>query len=268
MDAALNRVPGIILEAGSGTTIYSAYCGHVQPLTYGTYVLDVSPEIDYSGIASVSAGFDSPSCKIKNIPAPANTLAGYIYDRFAYNKVKVLIYEFEVNDSFAIVNARLLFKGFLYKAKSYLGHRYLDIEAREIKYYFDKTAGVVCTEQCAARFYGDKICGKTKTSVSGVVQSITGTVLTLTGIPAGANYIYNNGFITGDNLNIKIAYWKDGASFNLISTPPASWVGRTVSISVGCDRTLSTCKNIHNNEANFFGLGYSMVAYNAVYEET
>lgn len=265
MDAALNYIPGILIRTADK---YSAFCGHISYLTYGGYSFAPAPEIDYSKIAPVTAALDnSSSCRITNIPAGAGSLIGDIYDRVPYSKVEVVIYAFEVNSSFAVTAAHMIYRGLLYRAQSSMLARYANLEAREDKYYFDKTAGVVCTEQCGAAYFGDKVCGKAITTVSKVVDSISGSSLTLTSAPAGANYLYCNGYVEYDGVRIKISYWQSGAVLNLISPAPASWDGKTISVVAGCDRTLSTCKNVHNNEANYFGCGYSMVDYNAVVEE-
>jgi len=209
------------------------------------------------------------SFKISDIPAISGTIFGNIYDRIQYGRIEAYIYELEVDIlTNAVISGRLIVKGLVYTASSFLGARILELEIKEDKYYWDKTGGVVCTEQCAVAYFGDKICKKTITTVTGVVQSVVKTALTLTSTPAGATFIYNNGYIEFEGLRIKIAYWESGATFSMSEIPPASWVGETVNIAIGCDKTLQSCISIHNNESEFFGLGYSMVDYNALFEES
>lgn len=262
MDTTLNYIPGILIKAGDD---YSAFCGHTAYLSYGEYNFESAVEIDYSKIAAVAVGFDTSSCKISNIPADVGTLAGNIYDRYPYDRVEIFIYDFEVDDDFVIQNAYILYWGRLYRAKSSLAARYLEIEAKEEKYYYDKTAGVVCVEQCSAAYFGDKICGMTLIEENAEVDSINSTVLTLTSAPAAADWTFNNGYVEYGGMRIKIQYWESGATLSLISVPPASWVGATVKLVSGCDRTLTSCRR-WNNESEFFGLGYSMVDYNSLTE--
>lgn len=264
MDTEINFIPGILIKSG---TSYSAFCSHLSYLSYGGYFFAPATEIDYSRVAPVSVALDSPECKVSNIPATSGTLIGNIYDRLPYSKVEILIYDFEVDSSFVIQNAHLTFRGLLYQTKNMLTTRYLTIIAREDKYYFDKTAGVVCTEQCGVFKFGDKICGKTPAQESAVIDSIDGTTVTLTGALSGSDWLYNGGYIEYNELQIKIQYWESGDTLYLTSRPPDSWIGETITVIEGCDRTLTSCRR-KSNESNFFGLGYSMVDFNALSEES
>ena len=269
-DNTTYQVPAIAVRIPDGASfISSALCSHTTVLVHDGFTFAPAAEIDYSKIGSASMDLSTKPSKIKNIPAVSGSLFGLIYDRLPYGHVEVFIYELDVDILTDTVNSgRLIVKGLVYNASSHLSSRVLDLEIREDKYYFDKVGGIVCTEQCAVAYFGDKICKKTVTSVTGVVDSVAKTVLTLTSTPAGATFIYNNGYIEFEGLRIKIAYWESGAVFSLSEIPPDSWAGETVTITVGCDRTLASCRDIHNNESEFFGLGYSMVDYNALYEET
>jgi len=269
-DNTTYQVPAIAIRIpDGGGFITSALCSHTSVLVHDGFTFSPATEIDYSKIGSASMDLSTKPSKIKNIPAASSSLFGYIYDRLPYGHVEAFIYELDVDISTSTVNSgRLIVKGLVYSAASHLSSRVLDLEIREDKYYFDKVGGTICTEQCAVAYFGDKICKKTVSSVTGVVDSVAKTVLTLTGTPAGATFIYNNGYIEFEGLRIKIAHWESGAVFSLSEIPPASWVGETVTITIGCDKTLASCRDIHNNVSEFFGLGYSMADYNALYEET
>ncbi len=264
------QVPAIAIRIPSGTGFISfALCSHTTVLVHDGFTFAPAVEIDYSKIGSVSMDLSTKSSKILNIPAVSGSLFGNIYDRLPYGHIEAFIYELDVDIDTDVVNSgRLIVKGLVYNASSHLSSRVLDLEIREDKYYFDKVGGVVCTEQCAVAFFGDRICKKAVVTATGVVDSVVKTVLTLTGVPTGATFIYNNGYIEFEGLRIKIAHWESGASFSMSEIPPDSWVGETVTITIGCDRTLASCRDIHNNESEFFGLGYSMVDYNALFEET
>lgn len=269
-DSAKYYVPAIAIQIPDGAGFQtSSFCSHITTLTFDGYIFSPATEIDYSKAYTATAGLTTKSYKIKKVPAEAGSVVGNLYDRIRYGHVEVFIYELEVDpDTDTVISGRMIIKGLLYKASSYLAGRIIDLEIKSDKYYFDKTGGVVCTEMCAVAYFGDKICKLPVTSVTGEVQSVTKTSLVLTGTPAGVTFIYNNGYIEFDGLRIKISYWESGATFSMSEIPPASWVGETVTIFIGCDKTLQACRVPHNNEINFFGLGYSMVDYNAMYEET
>lgn len=263
MDTILHLVPGIVLQCGS---LYSAFCGHISYLAADGYDFAPAPEIDYSKIAATTATLDESESIISVIPAEAETFAGMLYDKLPFVDVEVLIYEIELDDSFAVTNSYCIWRGLLYQLRRWLNSRVIDVRCREIKYYYDKTAGVICTEQCSAAYFGDKICGKTVGSTTGVIDSITGSVVVLTAVPTGTDWIYHNGYMEYGGIQIKIAYWESGDTFNLVAVPPADWEGKTVTIYQGCDKTITSCR-CWDNEDRFFGLGFSMVDYNAMTEE-
>lgn len=263
-------VPAIAIRVPiSGGFISAALCSHTSALTHDGFTFAPAAEIDYSKMGSASMDLTTKPSKIKNIPAASGSLFGNVYDRVRYGHIEAFIYELDVDIDTDVVNSgRLIVKGLVYNASSHLSGRVLDLEIREDKYYFDKVGGVVCTEMCAVAYFGDKICKKTVSLVTGVVDSVVRTVLTLTVTPAGVTFIYNNGYIEFEGLRIKIAYWESGAVFSMSEIPPDSWVGETVTVVIGCDKTLASCRVPHDNESEFFGLGYSMVDYNALFEET
>lgn len=263
MDTILQLVPGIVLQSGD---LYSAFCGHTSYVAADGYNFAPAPEIDYSKTAAITATLDEAETVVKTIPATAGTFAGMVYDKLPFVDVEILIYEIELDDTFTVINSYCIWRGLLYQVRRWLNSRVIDVRCREIKYYFDKTAGVICTEQCSAASFGDKVCGKTVGSTTGVIDSITGSVVVFTAVPTGDDWVYHNGYIEYGGIQIKISYWESGDTFNLKDIPPLDWIGETVTIVQGCDRTITSCRR-WLNETRFFGLGHSMVDYNAMIEE-
>lgn len=269
-DNSTYKVPAIAIRVPDGAGfISSAVCGHHTTLIYDGFTFSSAVEVDYSKAGKIAGDLTTQSFKIKNIPATEGSVFGDIYDRVQFKHIEVFIYELEVNISTdAVTDARKIMRGQVYQSSSFIYDRILSLEIKEDKYYWDKIGGVICTEQCAAPYFGDpKICKKTVSSTTGVVDSIDGTVLTLTATPSGATKVYNNGYIESDGLRIKIALWESGAVFSMSETAPDSWVGETVEITAGCDKTIQSCREVHNNESEMFGLGFSMVDHDALFEE-
>jgi hypothetical protein len=240
--------------------------GHTTTLSYNGIVFSPATGIDLSKMAPISMDLDTKSFKAKNLPAVAGSLIGNIYDAYPYGRVEVFIYELEVDMiTHEVLSGSTIMKGLLYAASSRLDTRLLDVEIKEDKYYYDKTGGVACNEQCTAAYFGDKICGKGVTAEDISVLSISQSVLTLNSSPAASVFTYNNGYVEFEGLRIKIAFWESGAILSMSDIPPETWVGETVRLVAGCGKMISDCRR-HNNESEFFGLGYSMVDYNALYE--
>lgn len=269
-DSSSYKVSAIALKIPTLSGIATAgLCNHVSTVTYDGIVFSPAAEIDFKKMGKVSMGLDTQSFKVANIPAASGGLFGDIYDGIQYGHVEAHIYEITLDiDTHAVISGQKIIKGLVYNSSSRIDARVLKLEIKELKYYYDKIGGVRCTEQCGAKNFGDKICKKAVTSVTGTVLSVVGTVLTLTATPSGATRIYNNGYIELDGLRIKISYWESGAVFSMAEIPPASWVGVPVTVFIGCDKTIQSCRDVHSNESEFFGLGHSMVDYNALYEET
>lgn len=268
-DSAKYQVPAIGIRVPDGASFISAgICGHTSAITHDGFTFTPAAEADYSKMGKIAADLTTSSFKVSNIPAIDGTLFGDIYDRVQYGHVEVFIYELEVDISdSSVTSGRKIMKGLLYQGKSRIDARVLHLEIKEEKYYYDKIGGVICTEQCSVAFFGDKICKVVVTSVIGTVLSVAGSALTLTATPAGATLVYNNGYIEKDGLRIKIANWESGAVFSMSEIAPASWIGASVEVFTGCDRTLESCRDVHNNESEFFGLGFSMVDHDALFEE-
>ncbi len=269
-DSSSYKVSAIALKIPAiGGTLTAGLINHTSSIVYDGVTFSSATEIDFKKMGKVSMGLDNKSFKVNKIPAASGGLFGNIYDGIQYGHVEVHIYEITLDiDTSAVISAQKIIKGLLYNSSARIDSRILNLEIKEDKYYFDKIGGVRCTEQCSVKNFGDKICKKTVTSVTGTVLSVVGTILTLTATPAGDTRIYNNGYIELDGLRIKIALWESGAVFSMAEIPPASWVTEAVSVFIGCDKTLQSCRDIHDNENEFFGLGHSMVDYNALYEET
>lgn len=79
---------------------------------------------------------------------------------------------------------------------------------------------------------------------------------------------YFRGYLKYDDLRIPIRAW-DYTNFTVIgtsSTPPAFWIGKTVIVVPGCDKTIDTCRTRWANEERFGGSGFKMPAYKPNFE--
>lgn len=198
--------------------------------------------------------------KLNNIPILDGFLT-YIANHMPYSEITVTVTE--LLDGTPLHH----YKGKVYQALPEYGTGYMSLICRTVKYYTDLPAGVPCTEQCACLYFGDKLCGKTVYSEVHGVAGVSGAEMTISSDPYDSTtLLFNKGYVEFGSVRIKIKYHSSGRVFQLSKYPPSSWVGESVTIYAGCDRRIQTCKGIHNNEERFMGLGYSMVDYNALYE--
>jgi hypothetical protein len=132
--------------------------------------------------------------------------------------------------------------------------------------------GIVASPQCAWTL-GDKTCGVDLAALelTGTVASISGRLVTLTD-PADAAIAgqdpgyYHRGVMSRDGLFLGIRGWDDAYAFQLVREPPAGWVGQTITVVPGCDKTPATCTARFANVGQFGGFGIAIPSYNPITE--
>lgn len=164
---------------------------------------------------------------------------------------------------------------------------YVQLKVLYWKHQSDRPCGIQANAQCYWEFQGvgcvvDSPPGSA-TYISAVtpsspaarsvdVDSISGHVLTLTASPSGGPFtdpIFHRGYFEFDGLKIGIREWQptvDDTVFFLERPAPDDWVGETVSLHQGCDKSLLTCQNRYGNDDFFGGLGVGIRDYNPVFE--
>ena len=252
-------VVAVVISASDAETIRISNAGFDSEIDGDTYL---NSDGLYFGLSKITGAMEGDDCKIGGIKVQGTFLAS-LSNNAPFSKVSVEIVEYELDmDTDAVLNTRYLFNGLVYQVQSDPISGYMDLTCKDWKYYTDLTAGVACTEDCAWKYFGDKGCGKTVHAEEHVINSVSGLFVDIVGPLADTTpLLFNKGYIELNGVRIKIKYHSSGNTFQLSKAAPSSWLGETVTIYAGCDRTLSTCKSIHNNEANFLGLGYAMVDY-------
>lgn len=131
--------------------------------------------------------------------------------------------------------------------------------------------GIAATPRCAWTL-GDKTCQVVVNEETGTVSAISRKKLTLTS-PADAAIVgrptkyWHRGVARIGELRIGIRDWVGGSyDFELLREPPASWVGATVTLRPGCDKTAAVCDARWSNLARFGGFGIAIPAHQVVLE--
>lgn len=150
-------------------------------------------------------------------------------------------------------------------------------KAKSWKAFFKMRMGMPCDHQCPFIFKG---LGCESGTVAGggpsVGASQTRTVLSIEGhkvtvsvglSPPRDNY-YNKGYVTKDGINIDIREFDgavDDAVLYLTRQPPTDWLGASIVVTPGCNKSVENCRD-WGNEGNFGGIGYGIPAYNPLFE--
>lgn len=82
-------------------------------------------------------------------------------------------------------------------------------------------------------------------------------------LTSASDRYFSRGYVQYQGLRIMIRSWVSGSAttFVFVRRPPASWLGQTVLVFAGCDKSVETCRERYDNEEHFNGIGYAIPAY-------
>lgn len=137
--------------------------------------------------------------------------------------------------------------------------------------------GLYTTPYCQWRF-GDANCGVNPTVTEHAVLSVSDPNPTsleinrdIVGSIGSRDFTetkeWRRGFVEYEGLKIlirEVEQVSGTALLTLSKVPPPSWDGQSVSMNPGCDKQLSTCRSVWDNDANFQGPGISIPKYNPI----
>lgn len=145
------------------------------------------------------------------------------------------------------------------------------IEALSVKSELDVPLGLPATPQCPWTLGDGVNCLAALPNTNGTVnQAYTQKIIEITGLspPGGDVRYYERGYLELDGLRIGIRRWvsTDPTTFHLRQKLPAAWIGLSVRVVPGCDKTIETCRARWGQEERFAGFGYSIPDYQPNYE--
>ena len=248
-----------------------------------TFTYVATPDMDIK--LGLNAG--STEDKITTIDMTKDTFLARVSDGTAYAKTAVTIWEVMDSDLSGSPTTIWLFRGRLMRTiRNYNGQAdRVRIECSGVKTQLKVAMGLPANHHCTWTFgdnsseLGVGVAGRncainiktlyssgTLTAISAKQATITG--LTTPAAPAGQRY-WHRGYVLYDGLRILVRDWDLGTPtiFQLANFPPQSWIGQTVKVYPGCDKTIETCRLRWNNEANFMGIGYAIPSRIPTYEK-
>lgn len=248
-------------------TIEVAYTDFTDELTFGGVTYQSKPAIEVKWPVNKGTFEDAP-CKIA---IPNDDFTAQIAGITAFPECLVTVRELTRDFVGPVSSAALVpFRGRVTRAyKNYQGRNdKILLECLPIKSRLSFPAGLPANHHCIWTLFG-RGCGLTQVSHVGTAASIDGKKLTITGLGAQTGKFYHRGFVSKLGLRIGIQNWDaaDPTAFYLVRQPPATWVGNTVTVVPGCDKTIETCRARWNNESRFAGIGYAIPAYHPVFED-
>jgi hypothetical protein len=93
---------------------------------------------------------------------------------------------------------------------------------------------------------------------------------TITGLGTHSDKYWHRGYASRDGIDIGIRDWSSGTPtrFIFVREVPADWVGQSVVVTPGCDKTPGVCNARWSNLARFGGAGIAIPPYHPVFEDS
>lgn len=187
---------------------------------------------------------------------PADTLTS----QPAHPRVQVKVWEILPGDDATL---RKLYLGWVTRSqRGKRGDKNLaTLRLDGIKSMLKAPLGVQVMRTCSWRF-GDANCQKVvipDLQETGTVATVTDEVITISGLTTtGTAEYWFRGWVEVDGLRLAIRRYDTPNVFYMARRPPASWSGKSILCTPGCDKTLSVCKERWDNIEHFTGLGFKM----------
>lgn len=259
-----------------GSTDIARYTRWSENLTVGGEVFTAVPQLSAKLKKPMEGGTSAEEIEV-TMPINLAPLISAI-EPYKHPEIKVKVEEFSPGGGDSTV--RSLFFGRVGKIKvAPSGAAALArIQVKGIKARLAETRiGMQALSTCIHTF-GDDLCGfnlagakdviiPTVLSVGGVPNRMQGVII---GSPNMANDRWARGFLRFDTVNITIRKIEDeGTNPNPVVTidlrevPPPSWIGKSVDIFPGCNKTIEACRDpFRDRESEFLGPGIAMLPYN------
>jgi hypothetical protein len=257
----------------SNVARYAQWNSDVAISGLGTFISEPTLEAD---VGLQHGGIEDKPSSVK-ISSAVEPIAEIVRG-FAHAPVNVVVWQVDPFDPGTTL--RELIRGDIGRVKKNPGGvaAIVKFTVVDIKSKLDTQIGLYTTPTCQWIF-GDPLTCQYALAANTKACNITGyqtsarNEITVGGFSGGApdltNLRWARGYIDVDGLRIMIREVIDNgdgtADIKLGRIPPPSWDGATsVSMVPGCNKQLSTCRDIHDNEANFLAPGISIPAYNPV----
>jgi hypothetical protein len=224
----------------------------------------------FEALPSCEIDFRAQSGAVKDEPIEIRMPAVSPFDKFVNNEsfgyVVCTVEEMEMLTG--ETTRRTVFKGSVgmisYNDNGKTG--VLKLTVKGLKDYFVTGLGIPAENLCPWSF-GGRGCNFDLSSIRNTVTVLSVDDRTVQiDSSAHATPYYVKGYATylGQSLTIRSQPSPDILVFN--AKVPLSWVGQSVVLTPGCNKTKSDCKNKWNNESQFGGCGILIPSFNPLFE--
>lgn len=275
LDTASAGLYSLLITLSWGDSSVARYCRYDSDLTDGSNTFTACPRLKFQPQPQQGSSGDDPwDFWLEKSLAPMNTLAR----PYPHSPVSVLIQEMVPGNASTL---RTLFKGRITRYSVNPDGKVLMVKCRASgpKSLFKLPLGFPATTTCGWIF-GDDNCKYDVASVTklGEITNLnqggksTRILTDLTDSPVGvlANERWRRGYVKYDGLSLMIRKSHQNGIFDLAQVPPPEWEStgsNTISFVPGCDKRLTTCRNVWQNESEFGGIGIAIPNRNPILED-
>lgn len=256
-------------HTGTGSFI-KRYCRADQDLEIPTgsgIMYTALPAMDIEIRPQTGGIEDEPA--LVTVPLDTEPLASMIIEPHA--EVEVVILEADFADLAPNPTSRFIGRIGKTIARRHGRTRLIQFECWGRKAFLDQLSlGIKTTDRCPLIF-GDMTCQAVVGFEDVEVMSVSRRSLYFVSLPnddiGGGNGRYTRGHVTFQGLSIGILRHRVGeARVVLMKNPPGGWLGQTVRIFEGCDKTIPDC-TFYGREESFLGIGLAMPKYQPILED-
>jgi hypothetical protein len=263
-DAEVSLATLVTFRYGAAFGTVQRYTSWANPITDTDGTFAVEPSIEVTINRQTAGSQDVPVQLRMLIQPPLDTLTS----QRTHSPVRVEIEEVDPTD---LTTRRKVFAGLVKMSDRNLDGRsgIVQIEIAGWRYSLDVMSNAWLATTTCNSVLGDVVCGIDLTTLqeTPTVSAVDGNLVTVTGLTNSTTGGYwRFGYLAYDGLQITVREYTTGSQFTLLKTPPASWLGKTLTLTPGCDLRLLTCRNKFHNEARFTGFGLVIPAYNPLLE--
>lgn len=245
-----------------------------------TFTFSSNPDMQVSPIVLVG----SLEEKTITIELTKDTFLERISNGAAHAKILVKVWEVIDSDAATGPTQIMLFRGRVAAAiRNYQGKsNRVQVECTAMRTRLNVALGMPAQHHCC-NIFGDNsaetgvagnMCRINVSTLTdtGSCTSVAGKTAVITGVttpsaPVGTNY-WQKGYAEYGGVRLQIRNWVNGTptAFQFYGFVPVEWAGQTITLTPGCDHTITVCRARWNNEANFNGFGIKTPSYNPAFQ--
>jgi len=247
---------------GEGFASKQRYCRYDQDIVAFGETWTSLPQIDIE-LPKLDGGMEDTPMTLE---MPPESPIDKIQNGQAHSPITVAVYEASPDSPDTTKDE--IFFGFMTEVSRSPGGAsgLVQLTVASLKSLLDVPLGIPAVTTCIWQL-GDGNCGiDLSTEKETGTALCAGRLVEVDGLTTITAQHWRKGFVSRDGLSIMVREQPTGNVLELVQPAPIEWIGQTVEVTPGCDKSASTCANKWNNIEHFSGVGLAIPSYNPLFE--